>query len=209
MSIHLCSWHGMDEGWILQDEDEWCWWSRLVECCFTSTETVDLLGMGAQDGRLDFHTAPALCWWSMYVCMIYRQVCAQPGKWLEQQWAEVCASILLFLFLQPGPDGSHSVRWCSHRSIKNSTSHSILFFRFLPMESLNQWAVIWWHCKLISQSNGLVVCYGSQNNTAKHTFSKEKPVFMMWSFQGHFEKWRHAVIKRNWTEEASLIGMEF
>ena len=34
-----------------------CW---LVECCFTSTD-VGLLGMGAQDRCLDFHTAPELC----------------------------------------------------------------------------------------------------------------------------------------------------
>ena len=34
-------------------------WS-LVECRFTSTETVGLLGTGAQDGHLDFHTAPEL-----------------------------------------------------------------------------------------------------------------------------------------------------
>ena len=33
----------------------------LVERCFTSTETVGLLGMGAQDGHLDFHAAPELC----------------------------------------------------------------------------------------------------------------------------------------------------
>ena len=33
---------------------------RLPECCFTSTETVGLLRMGAQDGHLDFHTAPEL-----------------------------------------------------------------------------------------------------------------------------------------------------
>ena len=32
----------------------------MVECCFTSTETVGLLGTGAQDGHLDFHTAPKL-----------------------------------------------------------------------------------------------------------------------------------------------------
>ena len=30
----------------------------LVECCFTSTETVALLGTGAQDDHFDFHTAP-------------------------------------------------------------------------------------------------------------------------------------------------------
>ena len=33
---------------------------QLVECCFTSTETVGLLGTGAQDGHLDFYTAPEL-----------------------------------------------------------------------------------------------------------------------------------------------------
>ena len=33
----------------------------LLECCFTSTETAGLLGTGAQDGHLDFHTAPELC----------------------------------------------------------------------------------------------------------------------------------------------------
>ena len=32
----------------------------LLKCCFTSTETVGLLGTGAQDGNLDFHTAPEL-----------------------------------------------------------------------------------------------------------------------------------------------------
>ena len=30
----------------------------LVQCCFTSTETVGLSGTRAQDGHLDFHTAP-------------------------------------------------------------------------------------------------------------------------------------------------------
>ena len=33
---------------------------HMVECCFASTETVGLLGTGAQDGHLDFHTAPEL-----------------------------------------------------------------------------------------------------------------------------------------------------
>ena len=33
----------------------------LVACFFTSTETVGLLGTGAQDGHLDFHTDSELC----------------------------------------------------------------------------------------------------------------------------------------------------
>ena len=32
----------------------------LLKRCFTSTETVGLLGTGAQDGHLDFHTASEL-----------------------------------------------------------------------------------------------------------------------------------------------------
>ena len=44
-----------------------------LKCRFTSTETVGLLGMGAQDSHLDFHTAPELCcvlwlWHVFYVC---------------------------------------------------------------------------------------------------------------------------------------------
>ena len=33
---------------------------RLAEYCFTSTETVGLIGTGAQDGHLDFQSAPEL-----------------------------------------------------------------------------------------------------------------------------------------------------
>ena len=36
---------------------ETCW----LKFCFTSTETIGLLGTGAQDVHLDFHTAPELC----------------------------------------------------------------------------------------------------------------------------------------------------
>ena len=36
----------------------------LGECCFTFTETVGLLGTGAQDAHLDFHTfTPELCFY--------------------------------------------------------------------------------------------------------------------------------------------------
>ena len=42
----------------------------MVECCFTFTETVGLLGAGGQDGHLDFHTAPEL-WFSKLLVGIY------------------------------------------------------------------------------------------------------------------------------------------
>jgi len=32
----------------------------MVQCCFTSTETVRLIRTEARDGHLDFHTAPEL-----------------------------------------------------------------------------------------------------------------------------------------------------
>ena len=42
-----------------------------VKWCFTSTETVGLLGTGAQDGHLDFHTVPELCRVLLFVLHIY------------------------------------------------------------------------------------------------------------------------------------------
>ena len=43
-----------------------CFGWVLAGCCFTSTETVGLLGTGTQNGHLDLHTAPELrpaLWW--------------------------------------------------------------------------------------------------------------------------------------------------
>ena len=39
--------------------------TRWLKCCFTATETVGLFETGAQDGHLDFHTAPEL-WAPLY-----------------------------------------------------------------------------------------------------------------------------------------------
>ena len=40
----------------------------VTKCCFTSTETVGLLGRGAQDVHFDFHTAPELC--QCYIALV-------------------------------------------------------------------------------------------------------------------------------------------
>ena len=45
---------------LYAQRDRTDYYGRGVQCCFTSTETVGLLGTGAQDGHLDFHTAPVL-----------------------------------------------------------------------------------------------------------------------------------------------------
>ena len=59
------------DGWRTQDghldfhtAPELCVYATLVECCFTSIETVGLLGTGAQDGHLDFHIASEF--WLVY-----------------------------------------------------------------------------------------------------------------------------------------------
>ena len=49
--IFVCPNNSMAVGWLI---------GWLDVCCFTSTETIYLLGTGAQDGHLDFHTAPEL-----------------------------------------------------------------------------------------------------------------------------------------------------
>ena len=40
----------------------------MAECCFTSTETVGVLGTGALDGNLQFHTAQELRTGSLGQC---------------------------------------------------------------------------------------------------------------------------------------------
>ena len=50
----------------------------LLKCCFTFTETVGLLGTGAQDVHLDFHTAPELCisfFSALLVCLFLKILC--------------------------------------------------------------------------------------------------------------------------------------
>ena len=63
---------------LLFPEIVYCFW--LVECCFTSTETVGLLGTGAEDVLLDFHTAPDLCCFCL-LCGLFSVVGRQASRW--------------------------------------------------------------------------------------------------------------------------------
>ena len=64
----------------------------MVECGFMSTETVDLLGTGAQDGHLDFHTAPEL-WRSAGMGLVpnmsalhnYEDIRTHRGVWMWEK----------------------------------------------------------------------------------------------------------------------------
>ena len=47
-----------------------------LKCCFTSTEIVGLLGTGAQDGHLDFHTVRELWFGLGYI----RWACADLSR---------------------------------------------------------------------------------------------------------------------------------
>ena len=53
--LNICYFAALVAGWLVSNG------SNLAECCFTFTETGGLLGKGAQDGHLDFHTPPELC----------------------------------------------------------------------------------------------------------------------------------------------------
>ena len=54
----VCLAEHLGDGWYVQLAAIGHW--SLLKCCFTFTETVGLLGTGAQDAHLDFHTAPEL-----------------------------------------------------------------------------------------------------------------------------------------------------
>ena len=53
------------------------------ECCFSSTETIGLLGTGAQDVHLDFHTAPEL-----WLCKFCRSQLVHCAEWPNTRDAE-------------------------------------------------------------------------------------------------------------------------
>ena len=53
-----------------------------LKCCLTSTETVGLLGTGAQDGHLDFHTAPDLFSSQSAVQYLWKQEVILPSQFL-------------------------------------------------------------------------------------------------------------------------------
>ena len=65
----------------------------VVVCCFTSTETVGLLGTGAQDGHLDFHTAPGLSDLTGFCCCFYGVLLALYTTELRS-WVKIEVAIL-------------------------------------------------------------------------------------------------------------------
>ena len=63
----------------------WSW----LKCCFTSTLTLGLLGTGAQDGHLDFHTPPGL--WYIFLRKNRRDIT------VSVEWVSENLFICLFL----------------------------------------------------------------------------------------------------------------
>ena len=66
----------------------------VVECCYTSTETVGVLGTRAQDGHLNFYTAPEIC------LLLLLQCCFTftEARWLIKDGLSVCC-VLLVVFI--------------------------------------------------------------------------------------------------------------
>ena len=75
---------------------------KLAKCCFTSTETVGLLGTGPQGVHLDFHTASELCTIASSRTCNYRTMWREPQR--KHCLAKIFKSalgetwILIFLF---------------------------------------------------------------------------------------------------------------
>ena len=75
-----------------------CGLSKLLKCSFTSTESVGFLRMGAQDGHLDFHTAPKL--WIIVDCCLFMSIKA-PTEGVLNNAAQRFCSVLFYLFFSP------------------------------------------------------------------------------------------------------------
>ena len=104
-----------------------------LKCCFTSTETIGLLGMGAQDVHHDFHTAPELCIlstsWSILCIMqlhieiyIYMYSSFPHGEWI--------AHVTIFCYLQRALQHAHSsssinIRYSSQYYLLSGQLHSV------------------------------------------------------------------------------------
>ena len=102
----------------------------LLKCCFTSTETVGLLGMGAQDGHLDFHTAPELWRSRKEVGLIYLTVFCCRKSILSSSWFFNWSSyVIAVLSIQGGYEVKQSPFAQSGINIWSDSKHmaSILY----------------------------------------------------------------------------------
>ena len=134
----------------------------LLKCFFTSTETVGLLGTGAQDVHLHFHTAPEL--WTQGV-----------GKWIYLRWEAGIAQWLKRRTRDRKVAGSSTGRNCGRIHISGVNLLRWLLFRYPSRPRvtavarkksrpfcqkcrwqvtakhtciLRMWFRIKWHCKL-------------------------------------------------------------
>ena len=77
--LHAAVWRGTNRVAIKQRCNVGC-----SKCCFTTTETVGLLGTGAQDVHLDFHTIPEFwyihTWWHRFI------VSSEAGLYKSLHW---------------------------------------------------------------------------------------------------------------------------
>ena len=114
---------------------------RMVECCFTSRETVGLLGTGAQDGHLDIHTAPELCILRLMADLFNR------SKELDSDWLRSTS-------VTRQGDRNHwwqiNMQWCimyARSPLTTSTSQPVGRFVLKNYTRLNHatWSALKWN----------------------------------------------------------------
>ena len=92
-----------------------------LKCCFTSTETVGLLGTGAQDVHLDFHTPPELwLYGSFCFCFMSSERCYTIPSLLlrlKSHWCKAVTQLCVILvghFKKDGVRANHLHKWYIH-----------------------------------------------------------------------------------------------
>ena len=105
-----------------------------LKCCFTSTETVGLLGTEVQDVHLDFHTAPDLCVASLY-CSDYTVIVTLTAT---ESLFGFCADLVSSekIFIMKSLNLSHKSIAIGKSKYSNQTNFGVVFHQQVLLRKL-------------------------------------------------------------------------
>ena len=95
-----------------------------LKCCFTFTETIGLLGTGAQDGHLDFHTVLRVC---MRCCTLESDHCTVQS-FKQDAHSKLCAGVGLSHLLLSSRGNVHESDHNIHSPVSETECSLVALF---------------------------------------------------------------------------------